>query len=125
MVEPLPTGTAPLVRLIAVPLGGAITVPPQVFVRLGVELIVCPAGKLSVNCMPVNSGAPLLRVMVIVRRATPPMGTVLGENAFLTLKARLTVRLAVVVVVLLPRFVCKPLTTIVLVRLPVTALVAI
>ena len=100
----------------------AVTVPPvQVVVGLGVGATVQPDGKGSVIASPVNSAALAARVMVTVIRVTPLRATVVGRKALETVSGAATLTVAAAATLLLPLLVCRPLTAMVLVRVPVAA----
>ena len=68
----------PPVRVIEEAPAVAVTAPPQVLVMLGVVFTVCPVGNGSVTLIPVSKGPVVGREIVMVKRDTPLISTVLG-----------------------------------------------
>ena len=73
----------------------AVAVPPQVLLRLGVEAIVRPAGRLSVNAIPVSATNPFGFWMVKVSEVVPLSGTLAAPNNLVMAGGAATVRFAV------------------------------
>lgn len=72
----------------------AVAVPPQVLLRFGVEATTRPAGRLSVNAMPVSVSPVFGLLMLKVSEVVPFSGIVAAPNAFVILGGEATVRLA-------------------------------
>ena len=86
----------------AVPDFVPVQVPPKV-----ASASVMPLGSESTSAALNVAAVALLLVNVIVNTLVPPGAIVVGLNAFATVGAVVTVKVAVAAVALLPLFVCK------------------
>ena len=93
-MQEAPAATVAPVRLTDEDPATAVAVPPQVLFRPEGVATTRPAGKLSVNAIPVRLETVLLLVIVKVRLVTPFNGTVAAPNALVMLGGLMTVRLA-------------------------------
>jgi hypothetical protein len=75
--------TVPPVRLMAVALAAAVTVPPQVLLTPGVDATAIPAGRASVNATPLRPRLLLGLAIVKVKVVATFVGVVVGEKALL------------------------------------------
>ena len=75
----------------------AVAVPPHVLLRFGVEATTNPAGKLSVNAMPLSATLVFGLLTLNVSEVVPFNGMLTAPNALVIVGAEATVRLAVAV----------------------------
>ena len=91
--EPL-VASVPDARLMEPDPPTAVTVPPQVLLRFGVEATTKPAGKLSVNAMPLSATPVFGLLMVNVSEVVPFNGMLAAPNSLLIEGGDATVRFA-------------------------------
>lgn len=75
----------------------AVAVPPHVLLRLGVEAMTNPAGKLSVNAMPLSATFVFGLVMLNVSDVVPFTGMLAAPKVLAMAGGEATVRFAVAV----------------------------
>ncbi len=90
--------SAPPVRVIAFDPAVAVTVPPQLLVRLLGVATTRPAGKLSISPTPVRPGVGLPVTIEMVSREVPPNGMFVGKNCLVMKGGPKTFRVAVAAV---------------------------
>lgn len=96
MQEPLAGCVAPA-RLMLPDPATAVAVPPQVLLRAGVGAITRPAGRLSVNAIPVSAVVVFGLVILKVSEVIPFSGMLAAPKAFVIVGGVATLRLALAV----------------------------
>src|SRR5438105_1532712 len=97
-----PAAIAPPLRLMLLLAAVAVNTPPQLLVALAGVATTRPAGKLSVTPTPLKAAPRFGLVIVSVRLAVPPTGTLAAPNDFAIDGGATTSRSAVLLVVPVP-----------------------